>query len=249
MVATYDFANILLSGPCNLRCPACIGRALPRPLQESNLDRFPLRGLERFVALLRTHGLTQVTLTGTNTDPQLYRHEELLLERLQRGVPGARVNLHTNGLLALRKMATFNRYHRATISLPSFRPETCRVMTGRAVVLDLERIVAAARIPIKISTLVTEHNLDEIPSIIQRCRELGIRRMALRRLYGETRSWTLLEGRAPTRRFAGNPVYDLEGMEVTLWDFSRATLRCLNLFADGTIGEEYELTRSEEAPR
>jgi MoaA/NifB/PqqE/SkfB family radical SAM enzyme len=171
------FANILLSGPCNLRCPDCIGRQLPaRP---SNLSLFPLRGLARFCLLLAREGVTQVTLTGTNTDPQLHWHEADLIEYLRAHVPGARLNLHTNGVLALARMETFNRYDRACISLPSFEPETCRRMTGSARVLPLARILHAARIPVKISTLVSEHNVAEIPSIIDRCRSLGIRRMAL----------------------------------------------------------------------
>jgi cyclic pyranopterin phosphate synthase len=248
---SYDFANILLSGPCNLRCPDCIGRQLPGALSilPSNLGLFPLKGLSRFTRALRAHGVTQVTLTGTNTDPQLYSHEERLLAYLRRRVPGVRVSLHTNGVLALRRIRTFNRYDRATISLPSFSPRTCRLMTGRAHVLDLERIISAACIPIKISTLVTRHNLGEIPEILARCRALGLRRVVLRKLYGQRRpgSFDLLDlfsGQAPVGRFGGQPIFRYGEMEVTIWDFSRASLRCLNLFSDGTIGTQYELERN-----
>ena len=240
--ATARFANILFSGPCNLRCPDCIGRRLvPRP---DNLDRFPLAGLDRFCGLLRRLGVTQVTLTGTNTDPQLYRHEAALIAALRARVPGARLNLHTNGVLALRRIETFNRYDRACISLPSFEPDTCRRMTGSARVLPLARILAAARIPVKISTLVTEHNVAEVPSIVARCRALGIRRMALRRRHGDPRRYPLLAGHRPVRRFAGNPVFDVDGIEVTVWDFGATTLDCLNLLSDGTISGAYLLERA-----
>ena len=66
----------------------------------------------------------------------------------------------------------------------------------------------------------------------------------LRRLYGEARPMDPLAGRRPDRHFAGNPVYRLGALEVTVWDFARARLRCLNLFPDGSITEEYELARS-----
>ena len=241
-----DFANILLSGRCNLRCPDCIGRSLAS--LPDNLRCFPPRGLERFCRLLVRHGVTQLTVTGTNTDPQLHRHEARLVQRLRRLVPGVRLNLHTNGLLALRKIECFNSYDRATISLPSLQPETCLTMTGSARVLPLSRIVRAARIPIKISTLVTQHNLGQIPEIIERCRALGLRRMVLRLRPGDgALGRSLLDGRRPTRWFSGNPVHDLDGLELTIWDFDRSTLRCLNLYSDGTIDTEYRLQQGRAA--
>ena len=241
------FANILLSGRCNLRCPDCIGRLLePRP---DNLQRFPLAGLRRFCRQLVDERVAEVTVTGTNTDPQLHRHEAELIAYLRRHVPGVRLNLHTNGVLALRRMTTFNRYDRATVSLPSFDPETCEQMTGSARVLPLSEILSAARIPIKISTLVTRANVTQVPDIIARCGQLGVRRMALRRRHadtngdakGDARRWPLLSGHRPVAHFAGNPVYHVGGVEVTVWDFCRSTLRCLNLFSDGVVSDRYLL--------
>lgn len=239
----YDFANILLSGRCNLRCPRCIGRSLPVRLQPDNLRRFPLPGLDRFIAAVQAAGIKQVTLTGSNTDPQLYRHEARLLRQLRRRLPGVALSLHTNGLMAGRRPQVFNSYDRATVSVPSLEVETCRVMTGGGRPLDLERIVSISRIPLKVSILVSEHNVAEIPRILQRCRALGLRRVSLRLPYGETRDRGLLRGHAPARWFRGLPVFDLAGLEVTIWDFSRVALRCLNLFGDGTISADYELSR------
>ncbi|NJN98138.1 MAG: radical SAM protein [Anaerolineales bacterium] len=79
----YDFANILFAGPCNLRCPYCIGRQINPALNRNNLNEFPLRNLDGFVALIRQHGVTEVVFTGTTTDPQLYRHEARLLAWLR----------------------------------------------------------------------------------------------------------------------------------------------------------------------
>ena len=239
----YTFANILFSGRCNLRCPYCIGHNQTLQAMPENLQTFPLKGLERFIEQLREHDITQISLTGTNTDPQLYAYEPELLASLRERIPGVKISLHTNGLLALRKIDVFNQYDRATISLPSFQPETYRQMTGRAQVLDLAAIVQATAIPLKISTIITEQNIHEIQEIIARCRDLGISRMVLRKLYGETRDWPLFPQHEPVRFFGANPVYDLDGMEVTLWDFSRSSVRCLNLFSDGSVSAEYELTR------
>lgn len=237
------FANILLSGPCNLRCPHCIGHALRGRRLPENLDLFPLRGLDEFVARLNAEGIREVSLTGTDTDPQLYRYEVELLACLRSGVPGVRVSLHTNGRLVLRKMDVFNRYDRATISIPSFTPAAYRRMTGRPGVPDLQQILRRSVIPVKISTLVTIENRPEIPALMTKCRELGIQRLVLRKLYGETRPDDFFPGVEPRRYFAGNPVYDCGGLEVTVWDFTRSTMRCLNLWSDGTISRRYELAR------
>jgi hypothetical protein len=43
--------------------------------------------------------------------------------------------------------------------------------------------------------------------------------------------------------YRDNPVYDYRGMEVTYWNFERTSSTSLNLFADGTISEEYLLTK------
>jgi len=235
-----DFANILLSGPCNLSCPHCVGRVLPRRWP-GNLDRFPLAGQDRFLGELRRLGVREVSLTGSDTEPMLYAHQPELLEALRADVPGVRISLHTNGTLLLKQPELFNRYDRATISLPSFRPETCRAMTGRPAVLDLPAILAVARIPVKISTLVTDDNRPELPEILAECRRLGVRRLVLRKLYGETREFDYFRARRPVRWFAGNPVYDLDGLEVTVWDFGRTALECLNLWSDGTVGTRYLL--------
>ncbi len=235
------FANILLTGPCNQRCPHCIGRALAARALPDNLDRFPPLNLEPFLALLVREGIREISLTGTNTDPQLYPHEAALLDRLRDRLPGVRVSLHTNGRLALAKIDVFNRYDRATISVPSFRPETIRRMTGCDGGPDLAAILRQAVIPVKISTLVTQDNRREIPEIISRCRELAVRRLVLRRLYGETQPEDFFPGCTPVRMFAGNPVFDMDGLEVTVWDFARSTLWCLNLFSDGTISRDYRL--------
>ncbi len=103
-----------------------------------NLHTFPLKGLDRFVEQLREHGITQISLTGTNTEPQLYAYESELRSILRERIPGVKISLHTNGLLVLRKIEVFNQYYdRAAISFPSFQPDTYHKLTGHPQVLDL----------------------------------------------------------------------------------------------------------------
>jgi MoaA/NifB/PqqE/SkfB family radical SAM enzyme len=244
----YDFANILFSGRCNLRCPHCIGHNQTLRGMPENLSQFPLNGLDRFISALCRYGITQISLTGTNTDPQLYAYEPKLIDYLRQRIAGVKISLHTNGMLVLRKIKIFNLYDRATISFPSFNPITYLKMTGSPYVIDLAKILNASQIPVKISTLITDDNIHEIPAMIDTCRELGISRMVLRKRYGEIRPWNVFPSLQPVRYFAGNPVYEVDGLEVTVWDFATSQVRCLNLFSDGSISEEYQLLRKDAKP-
>jgi hypothetical protein len=242
-----SFGNILLSGPCNLACPLCIGAQVHSSERLNNLDRWPLLGLQRFAALLLDRGIREISLTGVDTEPMLYRHGPALLAWLRRTLPGSRISLHTNGTLILRNPALFNSFDRATISVPSLVPRTCLAMTGTPRVLDLARIVSIATIPIKVSTLVTRDNADEVPALLRRCCSLGIRRAVLRKPWQVSSPVDPLPGRSPVRFFAGNPVFEVEGMEVTIWDFHRTALPCVNLHADGAVDTEYELAGGSHA--
>lgn len=157
-----------------------------------------------------------------------------------------RFSVHTNGVLALRKNDAFNAHDRACISFPSFEPRTYRAMMGSSKVPDLAEIVRRARIPVKVSAVVDEPNHLGIGTFLERCAEIGIRRAVVRRLFGAGRRWPVLEDRAPVGVFRGNPVYDVSGMEVTVWSFDDANLRSLNLFADGTLGTSYLLAETPE---
>ncbi|MCB1327568.1 MAG: radical SAM protein [Spirochaetales bacterium] len=244
----FDFANVLFSGPCNRFCPFCIGKQLPSVVNENNLDRYPLKNQAEFVRLVNDHQIRDVIFTGTISDPQLYRHEGRLLAEFRSGMhSGARFSVHTNGVRALDRMEIFNQYDRACISFPSFEPDTYAKLMGSRVVPDLAAIMARAQIPVKVSCILNQHNISELESFLERCQAIGVRRLVLRRLFGEDFPWAMLSEHEPVADFRGNPVYDWNGMEVTDWNFDVAGLQSINLFPDGTIGHEYLLTRNFDA--
>jgi hypothetical protein len=86
----------------------------------------------------------------------------------------------------------------------------------------------------------------EIDGFLEECRRIGVRRLVVRRLHGETRQWDILRGLPVVGDFRGNPVMGYRGMEVTYWDFDGSRCRSLNLFADGTLGSSYRLTETPE---
>lgn len=246
----YDFANILFAGPCNRFCPWCIGKELPDRVNVDNLDLYPPRGIEEFIDVVNREGIAQIVFTGTVTDPQLYRHEARLLSMLRRRLhPGARLSVHTNGVLALRKIDVFNMYDRACISFPSFVPETYWRLMGSRRVPDLAGILRAAKIPVKVSCVVNEHNAGEMDDFVAECHRIGVERLVARRLYGDRREWGILRGLPVVGAFKGNPVMSYRGMEVTSWDFDESECRSINLFADGTLGTSYLLAKTPELQR
>ena len=249
----FDFANILFAGPCNRACPWCIGKRLPARVNQSNLDLWPLRNLDDFIEKVNEARVPEIVFTGTVTDPHLYRYEGELIDELRRRLhPGARVSIHTNGVLSLKKLSIFNRYDRSAISFPSFELEAYEKLMGSRHVPDLARIVERAAIPVKVSAVVNEHNEAGVEGFLERCRGIGVRRLVLRRLFSEgsdLRPWPSFRGLRPVGQYRGNPVMDFSGMEVTLWSFEASTCRSLNLFADGTLGTSYLLTETEELRR
>jgi len=246
----YDFANILFSGPCSARCPFCIGQKIDPALNRNNLHEFPPKNLAAFLALIREHAIQQVVFSGTNTDPQLYTYEAELIHLIRnQTTPGTQLSLHTNGRQAFKKMAVFNQYDRVTLSLPSFNPDTYWRMMGVPNPPKLQAILNASAIPIKISCILTEDNIPEIPDLLASCHKLGIRRVVLRKVYGDNRSWErLIPNRGyhnlPMTMYRGNPVLDYQGLQVTLWDFAATQSRSINLFSTGVISATYLLSEA-----
>lgn len=244
---SLDFANILFGGPCNRRCPFCIGQQLPASARQNNLDRYPLLNQQLFADQVNRLGIRQIVLTGTVTDPSLYRHQSRLLEWLRGHLnPSAVYSLHTNGVKAAREPEQLGIYDKVCISFPSFNADTYRQMMGSTSVPDLGAILRRSPVPVKVSCVITRDNYPELPDFLRRCQQLGLRRLVLRKLFGETATWSVLPELSPVRFYRGNPVYDLEGMEVTYWDFDQSESTSINLFPDGTLGNSYLLAQTPE---
>lgn len=260
--AAFDFANILFSGRCSARCPFCIGQQIDPRLHRDNLDDYPPRGLERFIELVQRFCIPQVVLTGSNTDPQLYRHEARLLDCLRQALPaGTQISLHTNGRLALRKLDLLRRYDRLCISFPAFDPGVYRQIMDVPDPPDLERIVALAGIPVKVSCVLTRHNLPGMPAYLERLQQIGVQRLVLRQVYQESGAanpdWDISIDPSALRlrqvgAYRGNPVFEYNQMasgsqnplQVTLWDFAGSASRSINLFSSGAISQEYLLVKA-----
>ena len=240
----YDYANILFTGKCNLGCYECIGndpslRGLP-----SNLSEWPLKGIDDLIAKTNKYNISDLAFTGTNVDPQMYRHEIELIEYIRPRLTGStRLSLHTNGLLALMKMDIFNSYDKVSVSLHSFKADTYKKMTRAGIRPDIYKIAEQATVPLKLSMLVTGHNIDEIGDYIRKGRDIGIRRIVVRKIKGKENMFPL-ESMSPfseheiVKRVFDWPVYNIGGVEVTVCGFDKSTAKGLFLFSDGHLEDK-----------
>jgi oxygen-independent coproporphyrinogen-3 oxidase len=241
----FEFGNILFSGPCNQKCPFCIGHQLIKT--PNNLRKETLENLDEFISLIKQSKTSKIILTGTRTDPQLYKYEDKLVNYLRDNLPNVHISLHTNGLLALPKLKTFRMYDSCTISINSFQPQTYSKLHGVKQMPNLKKILQeATNVPIKLSCVITEDNIDQVEEYLKTAKQLGIKRIALRHLYGDDRRWPIkaFQNKKPIKYHQSNPVYDFDGLQVTHWIFDKTSGRSLNLFSDGTLSDQYLLTKA-----
>jgi len=238
------FANILFAGNCNARCPFCIGKQIDPQRQQTNLEIFPIPGLNYFLDIARAEAIPHIVLTGSNTDPLLYNQLAPLIKHLRTEMPNTTISLHTNGRLVRKKIATVNLFDKICVSLPSFQPQTYQKMMGVPIITKPAKLFDLIKIPIKLSCLVNNTNASEIPDYLERCRTFDIQRVVLRKTFGEECGWEQLiklDLGTPEGRYGGCPSYNFNGIQVTLWDFHQANIESLNLFANGETSRQYHL--------
>jgi len=189
---------------------------------------------------------SKIIYTGTRTDPQIYKYEKELVNLLRDSLPGVHISLHTNGVNALQKLETFNLYDSCTISYNSFDPTTFTKLHGTKFMPDLKTILSHAKMPVKLSCILTEENKDQVEEYINTARGLGVRRIAFRHVCADPQRWNIpiFSSSTPCTYHCSNPVYDINGVQVTHWTFDETSGKSLNLFSDGTISEEYLLSKA-----
>jgi len=241
----YHYANILFTGEkCNLQCYECIGNHPSLQDLPTNLTVFPPKNIEKLLEITNKYKIKDLAFTGTNVDPQLYLYEAKLVEYIKaRLTNNTKLSLHTNGLLALRKMDIFNSYDKASISLPSFNPETYEKITTSSDIPDIKRITNESNIPIKLSMLLTPFNINDIPDYLKQSSGLGIKRIVIRKLKGKEKQYPIENAKPfkylkPNRFIFTWPVYNIDGIEVTICGFDKSSAKGLFLFSDGRLEDK-----------
>lgn len=153
---------------------------------------FPLKNLETFIGLIKEHSIKEIILTGTNTDPLLYRHQKNLLKILRENIQNIQISVHTNGFLILKQLSTFEMYDKCTLSLPSFSEDIFQIMMGtKQRVLNLKTISEQTSIALKVSRIVdnTNNTLKETNNYLEHISKTRIKRIAFRKIADDESSW------------------------------------------------------------
>jgi uncharacterized Fe-S cluster-containing radical SAM superfamily enzyme len=234
----HNYSSILFSGKCNSKCLDCIGNYPEFKNTSSNLDIQNLNGLEKFLEKVNDENLKDVSLSGINADPQQYLFESELINNLRKKIPNVILSLHTNGRLALQKLEEFNSYDKATLSFASFNKEIYKKIMG-VESINIYEVIKNSKISIKLSMLLTEHNKVEINDYIKNAKNLGINRIAIRKLVDRENEIEIFDKMNPIKKIFENPVYNIDGVEVTIWNYTKSNIKGLYLFPDGSLRDDF----------
>lgn len=237
---SHWFGNIHLSGPCNRSCYFCIGQHMMGLDSYNVLDEWPLANLEEFIARCQSRSIDEVYVTGSNTDPALYKPIRKLVERLR--LAFGEIGVRTNGIAPM----DYTMFDQVSLSVTSFAPVLYRLTMGVGAPPDVAAIRAAFSGMFWANVVLTPETVrtGDIIRTLATLMEHGVERVNLREPYGQPVVGDPLCGwcRRSGERF-GNPVYDFHGLDVTYWDVHKTEVKSVNLYASGRISEDYAVTK------
>lgn len=240
------FGNIHLSGPCNRACYFCIGQHMMALDPINNLDRWPLKNMREFLGNCLGEGISEINVTGSNTDPLLYKHTRRLKDMLEYVFEGRLVfGVRTNGTLILSKQDVWRMYDKASITFQSFDPIVYKKMMGHGEPPDLGQILEiSGDKPIKINIVLGPENTvgGDLYETLAKLASFGVKTVNLREPYGQPHVGDPFGWLEPDRWTHGMPVYDVMGVEAVYWDVHYVEVESVNLYANGVVSTNYPVT-------
>lgn len=237
------FGNIHFSGPCNRSCYFCIGQHMQELERLNNLNKWPLDGIGEFVLQLREREITEVNLTGSNTDPLLYQHLPELIAFLRDRIKSAVIGLRTNGVKD-SPQSTWDLFDKASVSIHTLTPTLNQTIMGSDVVADVPMILRMMNgKPLKVNiVLCPETEGMDIIKTINLLIGMGIKSINLREPYGQPHIGNPIYKKPQGETF-GCPTYDIDGCKVVYWDVHYCEVESVNLYANGIVSDDYPVTR------
>ena len=241
------FGNIHLSGPCNRSCYFCIGQHMMDLDSFNVLDKHPLLGLDEFIETCHQHNVVEINLTGTNTDPLLYKHTEKLKNYLLDKIPNLSFGIRTNGAVAIQQHKTLKLFNKGSISICSFDPSIYSAMMGSGEPPNLDKLISLTSSwdKLKINIILGPENAnDDLFNSLEKISDLNIQRVNIREPYGQPHVGDILcrYGYSPIKHVFGMPVYRFKNTEVTYWDVHYVEVQSINLYAQGRVSVTYPIT-------
>lgn len=261
---SHWFANLHFSGVCNRACYFCIGQHMQALDPIDNLNAWPLPGMDEFLEKCREHNIKEINLTGSNTDPLLYKHLKTLTEFLREQIPGAVLGIRTNGVKEESCPELLDLFDKASISITSFNPEIYKQTMGKGSPPNLKKMLARhPNVRFKANVVLCPETVDTWPhkgespadfadlgGTLRKLYLLGFDTVNLREPYGQSHIGDPLVGAdaswcKKTSDVFGMPSYlwgDRE-MKVTYWDVHYVEVESVNLYSNGIVSVTYPVTK------
>ncbi len=206
-----------------------------------------------FASTCRAHNVKTIYLTGTNTDPLLYRHHFKFLEAV-RG-HGFEVGIRTNGI---HDLSQIKNYDKASISVCSINNDVNTKMMGGPAP-DVLNAMCLTSNRLKVNIVLGPENCyqDDLIQTLHYLCNLGVPRINLREPYGQPHvgnpmpgiiksewdRWRTLSLQTLEPLF-GMPHYQIGATKIVYWDVHYVEVESVNLYTgDGRISVEYPITK------
>lgn len=240
------FGNIHLSGPCNRECYFCIGQHMMALDGYNNLSQWPLDGIEEFALKCKDRGVDTVYVTGTNTDPLLFRNPLKLRDWAKTN--GFKLGIRTN---AVKNTEAWQCFDAGSVTICSTNPETYRKMMGKGDPPDLEKVFAntehfnpSLKVNIVLGPENTGKNAGDLHQTLLDLHRFQLERVNLREPYGQPHiGLDACKMNRPRFLKHGNPTGYLYGIRWTYWDVHYTEVESVNLYASGRVSETYPITK------
>ena len=231
------FSNIHFSGPCNRACYFCIGQHMMELDPLNNLDTYPLANFDEFISEVNSRGITDVNLTGTNTDPSLYQHLPELVTDIRSRVKNSRVGIRTNGVL----QDYLYLFDNISVSIPTFDWGLYKELMGKG---NPPYIGDLPMDKVKVNMVLSSKTKHRIHLDIAQLLMMGVKRINLREPYGQPHVGNPIPWmHEPDYHKLGMPVWKVGECEIMYWDVHYVLVESVNLYANGKVSMDYPITR------
>lgn len=244
-VFTHWFGNIHLSGICNRKCYFCIGQHMMDVDALNTLNTWPLPGIDNFVDECIKHGVREINLTGTNTDPLLYTKMWDLKKYLHYRMPHpyyCELGIRTNGIACLVDYVA-QIYDKASLTVCSLDAKINTQMMGGDPP-DIYKWKSWFPNDLKVNIVLGPENVKngDIFGTIVALASFGIKRINLREPYGQPHIGNPIH-LTPEGYLYGMPYWWFGETKVCYWDVHYCEVQSINLYANGRVSTEYPITK------
>lgn len=170
-----EYVRLSITDRCNLRCFYCTSHRYYRTLKHSDILTY--EEILTVLSILVELGIKKVRITGG--EPFVRKDISILLKQIKK-IPGIeRLTITTNGTLLKNFIEILEeaQVDGINISLDTLREEKFHSITGRPRLRDVItgiEMVKNANIPLKINTVYSKYNIDEVENLVKFAVELSL---------------------------------------------------------------------------